>query len=216
MFRSVSDETVRKERVERSAHRFMTNTEHILDVQLPLAPSSVTAKFNSLESPVDKAEVWAIYHYTQYSDKVNEYAGKVQRNLPLEGHTTPAEAQRVLDKVDDVIDQADLIQNYLKKNPIESEMTVYRTENALEDYTDGSIYETYTFKSTSARSDWFDGAEHPIEMVIHLKQSGSKISDLSFHPDEEEYVIPLGTKFNVKVEQIPGSTRKRVTLTEIV
>ena len=131
----------------------------------------------------------------------------------------------LLDSVDEALDQADLIQSYLKKNPIKKEIKVYRWEQAIEEYKDGSIYETYTFKSTTTRPERFKDSgldltneqKYPIEMEFKLKKSGTKIADLSAYPSQEEYLIPIGTRFNVKVETPkPGSTVQRVTLTEIV
>ena len=87
------------------------------------------------------------------------------------------------------------------------------------------MYTICTFKSTTTRTERFKDSgidltneqKYPIEMEFKLKKSGTKIADLSAYPSQEEYLIPIGTRFNVKVETPkPGSTVQRVTLTEIV
>lgn len=52
----------------------------------------------------------------------------------------------ILKFVDEIIDQVDLIQSYLKKNFIKEEKIVYRWEKFIEKYEDGLIYEIYIFK----------------------------------------------------------------------
>ena len=159
----------------------------------------------------------AVYQYTKEAGHINSFLGNIKKREPLVRERGPIIG--LLDSVDEALDQADLIQSYLKKNPIKKETKVYRWERDIDKYKDGSIYETYTFKSTTTRTKRFkdNGVDltneqtHPIEMVFNLKKSGTKIADLSAFPSQEEYLIPIGTRFNVKVE-----TPKRVTLTEIV
>ena len=225
-FKSLADENAVSERVERSARRFMTKKPGSFKAEFSKAPERVKQKFNALDSEIDKAEIWAVYQYTRDSVPINSFAGKIKNGQPLHRLSGPItkEAKKGLsDSVDEVLDQADLIQSYLKKNPIKKEIKVYRWEEAIEKYKDGSIYETYTFKSTTTRPKRFKDSgldltnkqKYPIEMEFRLKKSGTKIADLSAHPKEEECLIPIGTRFNVEVETPkPGSTR--VTLTEIV
>ena len=228
MFKSLADEKAVSERVERSAKRFMVKKSRSFEADFSNAPESLKQKYNTLDSEIDKAEIWAVYHYTKNSAAINAYAGHITKGQSLYKPGGPIREQvkeQLLKSVDETIDQADLIQSYLKKNPIKEEKKVYRWEKPIEKYEDGSIYETYTFKSTTTRTERFkDGGldltneqKYPIEMEFKLKKSGTKIADLSAHPSQEEYLIPIGTRFKVKVETpTPGSTVQRVTLTEIV
>ena len=227
MFKSLGDEKAVSERVERSARRFMAKKSGSFEAELLRAPKSVKQTFNDpLASGIDKAKKWAVYQYTRNSVRINTFAGNIKKRQPLLTASDPITKETekgILDSVDEVLDQADLIQSYLKKNPIKKEIKVYRWEQAIEKYKDGSIYKTYTFKSTTTRTerlkdiniDLTNEQHFPIEMEFRLKKSGTKIADLSAYPSEEEYLIPIGTRFKVEVETPkPGLTR--VTLTEIV
>lgn len=228
MFKSLADEKAVSQRVERSAKRFMVKKSRSFELDFSNAPESVKQKYNILDSEIDKAEIWAVYKYTRNSGAINTYAGHVTKGQSFLTPGRPiskTEREMILKSVDETIDQADLIQSYLKKNPIKEEKTVYRWEKPIEKYEDGSIYETYTFKSTTTRTERFKDSgldltneqKYPIEMEFKLKKSGTKIADLSAYPSQEEYLIPIGTRFNVKVETpTPGLTVQRVTLTEIV
>ena len=228
MFKSLADEKAASERVGRSARRFMTKKSGSFKAEFSEAPESVKQKFNALDSEIDKAERWAVYQYTKEAGPINTFAGNIKKRQPLFRDSDPItkETERgLLDSVDEALDQADLIQSYLKKNPIKKEIKVYRWEKDIEEYRDGSVYETYTFKSTTTRPERFKDSgidltneqKYPIEMEFKLKKSGTKIADLSGYPNQEEYLIPIGTQFNVTVETPkPGSTVERVTLTEIV
>ena len=224
MVESLAGEKAVSERVERSARRFMTKKSG----KAEKARESVKQKFNAAGSEVDKAEILAVYQYTKEAGHINSFLGNIKKRQPLLRVSDPItkETKRgLLDSVNEAFDQADLIQSYVKKNPIKKEIKVYRWEQAIEEYKDGSIYETYTFKSTTTRTERFkdrgldltNEQKYPIEMVFKLKKSGTKIADLSAYPSQEEYLIPIGTRFKVKVETPkPGSTVQRVTLTEIV
>ena len=224
MFKSLADEKAVSERVGRSARRFMTKEPGSFKEE------SVKQKFYALDSEIDKAELLAVHQYTTESGFINLIAGCIKTSKPLP-RSRPGkpislkEARSIWNSVEEVFDQADLIQSYLKKNPIKKEKKVYRWEKAIEEYKDGSIYETYTFKSTTTRPERFKDSgldltneqKYPIEMIFKLRKSGTNIADLSAYPSQEEYLIPIGTRFNVKVETPkPGSTVQRVTLTEIV
>ena len=226
MFKSLADEKAVSERVGRSAQRFMAKESGSFEAKFSSAPFSVKQKFNATDSESGKAELWAVYRYTINPRRINSFLGHIIKRQPLFRPSDPFTKEKgTWDSVDEVLDQADLIQSYLKKNPIKEEIKAYRWEQAIEKYRDGSVYETYTFKSTTTRTERFkdrgldltDEQKHPIEMEFKLKKSGTKIADLSGYPNQEEYLIPIGTQFNVKVETPkPGSTVQRVTLTEIV
>lgn len=226
MFKSLADEKAVSERVGRSAQRFMAKESGSFEAKFSSAPFSVKQKFNAADSESGKAELWAVYRYTINPRRINSFLGHIIKRQPLFRPSDPFTKEKgTWDSVDEVLDQADLIQSYLKKNPIKEEIKAYRWEQAIEKYRDGSVYETYTFKSTTTRTERFkdrgldltDEQKHPIEMEFKLKKSGTKIADLSGYPNQEEYLIPIGTQFNVKVETPkPGSTVQRVTLTEIV
>ena len=226
MFKSLADEKAVSERVGRSAQRFMAKESGSFEAKFSSAPFSVKQKFNAADSESGKAELWAVYRYTINPRRINSFLGHIIKRQPLFRPSDPFTKEKgAWDSVDEVLDQADLIQSYLKKNPVKEEIKAYRWEQAIEKYRDGSVYETYTFKSTTTRTERFKDSgidltneqKYPIEMEFKLKKSGTKIADLSGYPNQEEYLIPIGTQFNVTVETPkPGSTVERVTLTEIV
>ena len=226
MFKSLADEKAVSERVGRSAQRFMAKESGSFEAKFSSAPFSVKQKFNAADSESGKAELWAVYRYTINPRRINSFLGHIVKRQPLFRPSDPFTKEKgAWDSVDEVLDQADLIQSYLKKNPVKEEIKAYRWEQAIEKYRDGSVYETYTFKSTTTRTERFKDSgidltneqKYPIEMEFKLKKSGTKIADLSGYPNQEEYLIPIGTQFNVTVETPkPGSTVERVTLTEIV
>ena len=225
-FKLLVDEKAVSERVALSARRFMTKESELFEAELSIAPQSVKQKFNALDSEIDKAEIWAVYQYTINSGRINTHVGNIIKGQSFYTPKNPIsgkERKRFGKLVNEDVEQAYLIQSYLKKNPIKEEKIVYRWEKPIEKYEHGSIYETYTFKSTTTRTERFKDSgidltnekRRPIEMEFRLKKSGTKIADLSAYPSQEEYLIPIGTRFNVEVETPkPGSTR--VTLTEIV
>ena len=222
VYKTLFDDEILVENVNICAERFMAvNSKYIDDV-----PQAVKDKLNKFESQTDKAEVFAVYTYTDNSGDVNPIVQNILESKPLLNPGTDKKMLRMYSKeVNSRFYQAALIQNYLKKNSLKQKMTVYRWEQDFmsELYEDNGIYITQRFTSTTEKTgsikdrgiDLTNSRKYNVELTIHLEKSGANIAEISMYPDRQEWLIPIGTKFKVRKE-IDGNGIIKVTLQEIV
>lgn len=159
----------------------------------------------------ENIETFAVYAY-QTSAQPNKFIHKIFYDLDL-NVALPDRALHSKEFMDQLYNQGVLIQNYLKRNSVEGDLTVYRFETrALPDRFDtvGETVQEKGFLSTTKRNNRealdsaqiMDAEEYPREYHINLKNY-CDISDVNpIHRNQQEVLIPMGTKFRVADRRI--------------
>lgn len=159
----------------------------------------------------ENIETFAVYAY-QTSAQPNKFIHKIFYDLDL-NVALPDRALHSKEFMDQLYNQGVLIQNYLKRNSVEGDLTVYRFETrALPDRFDtvGETVQEKGFLSTTKRNNRealdsaqiMDAEEYPREYHINLKNY-CDISDVNpIHQNQQEVLIPMGTKFRVADRRI--------------
>ena len=159
----------------------------------------------------ENIETFAVYAY-QSSAQPNKFIHKIFYDLDL-NVALPDRALHSKEFMDQLYNQGVLIQNYLKRNSVKGDLTVYRFEpRALPDRYDtvGETVQEKGFLSTTKVNDREalqtgqieDPVEYPREYHIKLK-SYSDISNVNpALQHQQEVLIPMGTRFEVTGRRI--------------
>ena len=183
----------------RNAQDFLSDTDWLeVKNSLPLAIR---------QNDIEMAEIFAVHMYTA-NPEVNKFTRAIFYD---EAHLKRAIKDFSQDDIDEAIDQAILIQKYLKSNPIKGSVQVYRFEplSYPDRFEINQIHTEHMFISTTRVNDRTilgaiagQAKERPREIKITLQDVGSDVQKISAFRDQQEILVPFGTRFRVNKKNI--------------
>ena len=183
----------------RNAQDFLSDTDWLeVKNSLPLAIR---------QNDIEMAEIFAVHMYTA-NPEVNKFTRAIFYD---EAHLKRAIKDFSQDDIDEAIDQAILIQKYLKSNPIKGSVQVYRFEplSYPDRFEINQIHTEHMFISTTRVNDRTilgaiagQAKERPREIKITLQHVGSDVQKISAFRDQQEILVPFGTRFRVNKKNI--------------